>query len=411
MARITPPLSDTKIKTAKPQEKEYTLQDGKGLYLLIKPIGTKIWRFNYYRPVSKKRALISFGSYPDVSLHDARKKRNEARQLLAKGIDPQQYKKDQLKRFKDEQNNTFKKVASDWFKLKSSSKLKSDTLKDIWRSLELHIFPAVGNKMITEVKARDFISALEPVKAQGKLESVKRLCQRINEVMSYGMNVGLIEANPAAKISNAFANPVVKNMPALKPEELPELLKALETANIERQTRCLLFWQLLTITRPTEAAEAKWSEIDLDNKLWTIPADRMKMNRVHMIPLCQQAIEILETMKPISGHREHIFPSMKSPYNKPMNSQTVNAVIKRVGFAGRLVAHGFRAIASTALNEEGFDPDAIEAALAHIDSNEVRRAYNRSIYLEQRTKMMQWWGDFVEKSNQNYKPITMIVNL
>ena len=265
--------------------------------------------------------------------------------------------------------------------------------------------------MITEVKARDFISALEPVKAQGKLESVKRLCQRINEVMSYGMNVGLIEANSAAKISNAFANPVVKNMPALKPEELPELLKALETANIERQTRCLLFWQLLTITRPTEAAEAKWSEIDLDNKLWTIPADRMKMNRVHMIPLCQQAIEILETMKPISGHREHIFPSMKSPYNKPMNSQTVNAVIKRVGFAGRLVAHGFRAIASTALNEEGFDPDAIEAALAHIDSNEVRRAYNRSIYLEQRTKMMQWWGDFVEKSNQNYKPITMIVNL
>lgn len=411
MARITTPLSDTKIKTAKPQEKEYTLQDGKGLYLLIKPIGTKIWRFNYYRPVSKKRALISFGSYPDVSLHDARTKRDEARQLLAKGIDPQQYKKDQLKRFKDEQNNTFEKVASDWFKLKSSSKLKSDTLKDIWRSLELHIFPAVGNKMITEVKARDFISALEPVKAQGKLESVKRLCQRINEVMSYGMNVGLIEANPAAKISNAFANPVVKNMPALKPEELPELLKALETANIERQTRCLLFWQLLTITRPTEAAEAKWSEIDLVNKLWTIPADRMKMNRVHMIPLCQQAIEILETMKPISGHREHIFPSMKSPYNKPMNSQTVNAVIKRVGFAGRLVAHGFRSIASTALNEEGFDPDAIEAALAHIDSNEVRRAYNRSIYLEQRIKMMQWWGDFVEKSNQNYKPITMIVNL
>lgn len=411
MARITTPLSDTKIKTAKPKEKEYTLQDGKGLYLLIKPIGTKIWRFNYYRPVSKKRALISFGSYPDVSLHDARTKRDEARQLLAKGIDPQQYKKDQLKRFKDEQNNTFEKVASDWFKLKSSSKLKSDTLKDIWRSLELHIFPAVGNKMITEVKARDFISALEPVKAQGKLESVKRLCQRINEVMSYGMNVGLIEANPAAKISNAFANPVVKNMPALKPEELPELLKALETANIERQTRCLLFWQLLTITRPTEAAKAKWSEIDLVNKLWTIPADRMKMNRVHMIPLCQQAIEILETMKPISGHREHIFPSMKSPYNKPMNSQTVNAVIKRVGFAGRLVAHGFRSIASTALNEEGFDPDAIEAALAHIDSNEVRRAYNRSIYLEQRIKMMQWWGDFVEKSNQNYKPITMIVNL
>lgn len=410
MARITTPLSDTKIKTSKPQEKEYTLQDGRGLYLLIKPIGTKIWRFNYYRPVSKKRALISFGSYPEVSLADARIKRDNARALLAKGIDPQDYKQSEQRRLQEEQENTFEKVACEWFTLKSKSKLKEETLKDIWRSLELHIFPSVGNKMITEVKARDFISALEPAKAKGKLESVKRLCQRINEVMYYAMNIGLIEANPAAKISNAFANPIVKNMPALKPEELPELLKALETANIERQTRCLLFWQLLTITRPTEAAEARWSEIDLDNKLWTIPADRMKMNRVHMIPLCQQAIEILETMKPISGHREHIFPSMKSPYNKPMNSQTVNAVIKRVGFAGRLVAHGFRSIASTALNEKGFDSDVIEAALAHIDSNEVRRAYNRAIYLEPRVKMMQWWGNFVEQSKQNYKPIRLVSN-
>ncbi|OTQ54586.1 integrase [Gilliamella apis] len=372
---------------------------GRGLYLLIKPIGTKIWRFNYYRPVSKKRALISFGSYPEISLADARIKRDNARALLAKGIDPQDYKQSEQRRLQEEQENTFEKVAREWFTLKSKSKLKEATLKDIWRSLELHIFPSVGNKMITEVKA------------QGKLESVKRLCQRINEVMYYAMNIGLIEENPAAKISNAFANPTVKNMPALKPEELPELLKALETANIERQTRCLLFWQLLTITRPTEAAEVKWSEIDLDNKLWTIPADRMKMNRVHMIPLCQQAIEILDTMKPISGHREHVFPSMKSPYNKPMNSQTVNAVIKRVGFSGRLVAHGFRTIASTALNEEGFDSDAIEAALAHIDSNEVRRAYNRAIYLEQRVKMMQWWADFIVKAQLDNKSPSMVANL
>nr|WP_232351409.1 MULTISPECIES: integrase domain-containing protein [unclassified Gilliamella] len=379
--------------------------------MLIKPIGTKIWRFNYYRPVSKKRALISFGSYPEISLADARIKRDNARALLAKGIDPQDYKQSEQRRLQEEQENTFEKVAREWFTLKSKSKLKEATLKDIWRSLELHIFPSVGNKMITEVKARDFISALEPVKAQGKLESVKRLCQRINEVMYYAMNIGLIEENPAAKISNDFANPTVKNMPALKPEELPELLKALETANIERQTRCLLFWQLLTITRPTEAAEVKWSEIDFDNKLWTIPADRMKMNRVHMIPLCQQAIEILDTIKPTSGHREHVFPSMKSPYNKPMNSQTVNAVIKRVGFSGRLVAHGFRTIASTALNEEGFDSDAIEAALAHIDSNEVRRAYNRAIYLEQRVKMMQWWADFIVKAQLDNKSPSMVANL
>lgn len=411
MARITIPLTDTKIRTAKPKDKDYTLSDGNGLYLLVKSIGTKVWRFNYYRPNSKIRCLISFGSYPEIGLADARLKRDEARQLLARGIDPQKYKKEEIKRLQDEQNNTFEKVAGDWFKLKSISKLKADTLKDIWRSLELHVIPYVGKIAITDIKARDFIEALEPVKQQGKLESIRRICQRINEVMYYAVNVGLIDANPASKITAAFANPVVKNMPALRPEQLPELLSALSTANIEKQTRCLLFWQLYTMTRPTEATGTKWCEIDLNNKCWIIPAERMKMGREHIIPLSSQALDILQIMRPISGHREHVFPSMKSPYNKPMNSQTVNAVIKRIGFAGRLVAHGFRSIASTALNEEGFDPDAIEAALAHIDSNEVRRAYNRSIYLEQRIKMMQWWGDFVEKSNQNYKPITMIVNL
>ncbi len=153
------------------------------------------------------------------------------------------------------------------------------------------------------------------------------------------------------------------------------------------------------MTRPAEAAEATWDEIDTHDKLWTIPASRMKMKRKHIIPLSPQALAILEIMKPISGHREHVFPSMKSPHTKPMNSQTVNAAIKRVGFAGRLVAHGFRSIASTALNEKGFPPDVIEAALAHIDSNEVRRAYNRAIYLEQRRDMMDWWGEFVEKAS------------
>lgn len=411
MARITTPLTDTKIRTAKSLEKDYTLSDGNGLYLLVKSIGTKIWRFNYYRPTSKVRALVSFGSYPEISLADARLKRDEARQLLAKGIDPQQYKKDQLKQLRDEQNNTFEKVATDWFKLKSSSNLKADTLKDIWRSLELHVLPYIGSIAITEIKARDFINALEPIKQQGKLESIRRICQRINEVMYYAVNVGLIDANPASKITAAFANPVVKNMPALLPEQLPELLSALSTANIEKQTRCLLFWQLYTMTRPTEATGTKWCEIDLNNNCWIIPAERMKMGREHIIPLSSQAIDILQIMKPISGHREYVFPSMKSPHNKPMNSQTVNAVIKRIGFAGRLVAHGFRSIASTALNENGFPPDVIEAALAHVDKNEVRRAYNRAIYLKQRIEMMQWWGNFIEKARLTNKQSTILVNL
>lgn len=399
MARITTPLTDTKIKTTKPKDKDYTLSDGNGLYLLVKSIGTKVWRFNYYKPNSKTRCLISFGSYPEISLADARLKRDEARKMLAQGIDPQKHKKEKIKRQQDEQKNTFEKVAGDWFKLKSSSKIKAETLKDIWRSLELHVIPYVGKIAITEIKARDFIEALEPVKQQGKLESIRRICQRINEIMYYSVNIGLIDANPAAKITAAFANPIVKNMPSLRPEQLPELLSALNSANIEKQTRCLLFWQLYTITRPTEAAEARWGEIDIENKVWIIPPERMKMNREHIIPLPSQCMTILEVMKPISGHRDHLFPSMKSPYNKPMNSQTINAVIKRVGFAGRLVAHGFRSLASTALNENGFAPDVIEAALAHVDKNEVRRAYNRAIYLEQRVELMQWWGNFVDKSN------------
>lgn len=405
MARTTTPLTDTKIKTAKPTDKEYTLQDGNGLYLLIKPSGSKIWRFNYYRPITKKRTLVSFGGYPAVSLADARQKRENAKELLAKGIDPQEHKQAEEQRLFEEKNNTFEKIASSWFQIKSKSNLQETTLKDIWRSLELHVFPTVGNTAITELKARHFITALEPLKAQGKLESVKRVAQRINEVMYYAVNVGFIDANPAAKITAAFENPVVKNLPALRPEQLPELMSALQGVNIERQTYCLLQWQLLTMTRPAEAAEATWDEIDTDDKLWTIPASRMKMKREHIIPLSPQALAILEIMKPISGHREHVFPSMKSPHTKPMNSQTVNAAIKRVGFAGRLVAHGFRSIASTALNEKGFPPDVIEAALAHIDSNEVRRAYNRAIYLEQRREMMDWWGEFVEEASHK-KQIT-----
>ncbi|MBS7784455.1 integrase domain-containing protein [Providencia stuartii] len=402
MARTTVPLSDTKLKSAKPKDKDYTLQDGNGLYLLIKTTGSKIWRFNYYRPITKKRALISFGSYPTVSLLEARLKRENARELLAKNIDPQEHKKAEEQRLFEEKNNTFEKIAQQWFEIKSKSSLQESTLKDIWRSLELHVLPHVGDIAITDLKARHFISALEPLKAQGKLESVKRVAQRINEVMFYAVNVGFLDANPAAKITAAFENPVVKNLPALKPDQLPELMAAIQGVNIERQTYCLLQWQLLTITRPAEAAEAAWCEIDLDNKLWTIPPARMKMKREHIIPLSPQALAILETMKPISGHREHIFPSMKSPHTKPMNSQTVNAAIKRVGFAGRLVAHGFRSIASTALNEHGFQPDVIEAALAHIDSNEVRRAYNRAIYLEQRREMMDWWGEFVKNAINNH---------
>ena len=394
------PMTDTQIKNAKPQSKDYPIYDGNGLLLLIKSTGTKIWQFRYYRPITNNRTTVSFGSYPEVSLQQARKQRDEARELIKQGIDPQEHKAELEQRKQDEITSTFKKVATDWFKVKSSKGLTEITLKGIWNSLELHIFPHIGNSSIFKLKAKDFIKVMEPLRASGKLETIKRLCQRINEIMFYAVNIGLIEANPVVKIKDAFESPTKGQMPTIKAQELPEFMQALAMARIELQTRCLIEWQLLTMTRPNEAVGVKWQEIDFNNCLWIIPAEKMKMRREHTITLNKQAMALLSIMKPISGHREHIFPSLKPPFSTPMNSQTANMAIKRMGYKNKLVAHGLRALASTILNEQGFDPNVIEAALAHVDSNSVRRAYNRATYLEQRRIMLDWWGDFVEQASK-----------
>ena len=231
------------------------------------------------------------------------------------------------------------------------------------------------------------VEALKPIKARGALETVRRLVQRLNEIMIYAVNTGLIDANPASGVGMACEKPKKQNMPTLRPEELPKLMRSLAMSNLSVPTRCLIEWQLLTLVRPSEASGARWAEIDLDAKLWTIPAERMKAKREHIVPLSPQALEILDVMKLISAHREHVFPSRNDP-KQPMNSQTANAALKRIGFGGRLVAHGLRSIASTALNEAGFNADVIEAALAHSDKNEVRRAFNSSAYLEQRIGLM-----------------------
>ena len=204
MARKTLPLTDTQIKAAKPRDKDYSLFDGGGMYLLIKANNSKIWRFKYTRPYTKKGALLSFGSYPEVSLQQARKLRDEARELIKQGIDPQEHKAELEQRKQDEITSTFKKVATDWFKVKSSKGLTEITLKGIWNSLELHLFPYIRNSSIFKLKAKDFIKVMESLRENGKLETIKRLCQRINEIMFYASNTGLIEANPAVKIKDAF---------------------------------------------------------------------------------------------------------------------------------------------------------------------------------------------------------------
>ena len=393
MARQTKPLSVKEIESAKPKEADYVLYDGDGLELLIKSSGSKIWQFRYIRPVTKKRAKKSIGSYPSVTLADARNYRAESRSLLAKQIDPQEHQQEQLRSSLEAKTNTFQLVAERWWNVKKAS-VTEDYAEDIWRSLERDVFPAIGDVSVTDIKAHTLVQAVQPVQARGALETVRRLCQRINEVMIYAQNTGLIDAVPSVNIGKAFEKPQKKNMPSIRPDQLPQLMQTMRTASISLSTRCLFMWQLLTITRPAEAAEARWEEVDIEAREWKIPAARMKMNRDHTVPLSDEAIAILEMMKPLSGNREFIFPSRIKP-NQPMNSQTVNASLKRAGFGGVLVSHGLRSIASTALNEQGFPPDVIEAALAHVDKNEVRRAYNRSDYLEQRRPMMQWWADFV----------------
>lgn len=395
MAIQAKPLTNTEVKAAKAIDKELSLHDGGGLLLFVKPSGTKTWRFRYYHPQAKKRTTLTFGSYPAISLADARQMREAAKALLEKNIDPQFHQQQQREQEQAINLNTFAKVSADWYEVKKSQPLAENTIKDIWRSLEKYVFPFIGTLPITQLTARHFITALEPIQASGKLETVKRVSQRINEVMDYAVNSGLIPANPAAKIRKAFQTPVKTHMPTIRPEALPGLMKTLSVASIELQTRLLIEWQLLTVTRPAEAAETRWSEINLTDNTWTIPAGRMKMRREHVIPLPPQALAILDAMKPISGHREYLFPSSKDP-KQPMNSQTANTALRRMGYKGVLVSHGLRAIFSTAANEEGFPPDVIEAALAHVDTNEVRRAYNRSTYLEQRKILMCWWGEFVE---------------
>jgi integrase len=394
MARVTRPLTNTEVDKAKPQTKVTSLFDGDGLELKINPTGTKKWLLKYYRPFTKKRTNLTFGVYPDISLADARKLRAKAKELLAKDIDPKEHKDNLSRENKERIENTLLNVASKWFEVKRAQ-ISKDYATDVWRSLELHVFPDLGKYPISEVTAPIAIKTVQPIAEKGSLETVKRLNQRLNEIMSYAVNTGLIHSNPLAGVKAAFEKPKKQNMPTIKPDELPKFMQALSIASIKIVTRYLIEWQLHTMVRPSEAAGIKWDEIDFDNKLWNIPAERMKKKRPHSVPLTQQALNLLSAIKPISGHREYIFPADRNP-RKHTNESTANTAIKRMGYKDKLVAHGLRSLASTTLNEQGFDGDVIEAALAHVDSNEVRRAYNRADYLNRRATMMIWWSDHIE---------------
>ncbi|MGO3619548.1 integrase domain-containing protein [Pseudomonas helleri] len=396
MCAQTTRLSDRQLKAVKPKDKDYVLTDGDGLQLRVRVNRSMQWNFNYRHPVTKNRINMALGSYPEVSLAQARKKAVEARELLAQGIDPKAQRNELQEAKRAKTQHTFEIVATAWFELKKDS-VTPAYAEDIWRSLTLHVFPEMRTTPLSEVTAPMVIKLLRPIEAKGSLETVKRLSQRLNEIMTYGVNSGMIFANPLSGIRAVFKKPKKENMPALAPDELPELMMEIANASIKRTTRCLIEWQLHTMTRPAEAATTRWADIDFEKRIWTIPPERMKKRRPHSIPLTEHALALLETLKPHSGHREYVFPSDRNPRTHA-NSQTSNMALKRMGFQDRLVSHGMRAMASTILNEHGWDPELIEVALAHVDKDEVRSAYNRAAYIERRRPMMVWWSEFIEKA-------------
>lgn len=399
MARIVTKLNDTQIKKAKTadDDKEITLYDGEGLMLRVKPSGKKIWYFNYQVPVTKKRTKTKLGNYPHLTLARARAMRDEYLTLLANGIDPQVQNTEQANALKDATENTLQAVAERWLEeKKKTAGLSQDHANDIWRSLELNIFPTLGKVPVKEIRPKMLKQHLDPIEQRGVLETLRRIISRLNEIFRYATTEELIEFNPADNLTQRFSKPKKQNMPALPPDELPRFMSALSNASIRLETRMLIEWQLLTWVRPGEAVRARWEDIDLENKIWNIPPEFMKMKRPHKVPLSKEALRILENMQPISGHREWVFPGIKTPLNH-MHEQTANAALIRMGLGGELVAHGMRTIARTAAEESGkFRPEVLEAALAHSKSSEIIAAYNRAEYMPERTELMQWWGDYIQ---------------
>lgn len=387
-------LTDTKIKHAKPREKEYNLAAGEGLHLRVKPNGSKLWLFNYFKPYSDRRSNVSLGTYPTTSLKEALEKREQCKGWLSKGIDPKTAKQEKEAQEREALESTFEAVFRRWLAIKENS-ISPSYRERMVKALELHVLPGMGPIPIGRLTAPLVIDFLSPISEKGRLETVRKLCRWINEVMDFAVNTGLIPANPLSGIRKAFQTPSVNNRPTIKPNELPAFLHDLEQASVTLETRCAIEWLLHTLARPIEGASAKWSEIDFDKATWTIPADRMKMRRPHVVPLSPQALAILELMRPLSSHREYIFPSSRRPRDH-INPETANMAIKRMGYGGRLVAHGLRALGSTILNEHGHDPELIEMTLAHMDKNSIRAIYNRAEYLERRRKLMEWWGEYIE---------------
>jgi integrase len=387
-------LTDPKCRTATTGGKALRkLADDKGLQLWIYADGRKYWRLRYW--VAGKEKSLSLGVYPEVSLKQARTRRDAERQRLAAGLDPSAERRADKLKAKLAAENSFEAVAREWYG-KQVHTWVAHHAADVLRRLEHNIFPAIGARPIAQIEAPELLAAVRKIEERGAYDLAHRALQVCGQVFRYGIASGRCTRDLAADLRGALTPHVKKNQAAVRPEELPELLRAIATYDKlgERQTLLALQLMVLTFVRTGELIGALWSEIDLEAGLWIIPAERMKARTEHLVPLARQAVAILQDLKALGGGSRFVFPGRNR--DKPISNNTMLFALYRLGYKGKMTGHGFRAVASTVLNEQGWRADVIERQLAHCERNEVRGAYNRAEYLAERARMMQAWADHVD---------------
>jgi integrase len=394
-------LTDIEVRKSKPDVAPYRLADGRGLYLQITPTGGKLWRWKYR--FEGKEKLMSLGKYPDISLALARERHSEARRLLALGKDPMAQRKAAKTAEKAAVENSFANIANLWLEHWQDGKSPRH-VGYIKRRMETDILPCLGARPIAEIEAPELVTMTKAIEQRGARDIAKRALETVGQVFRYSIAHGYSKRNPSSEIraSDILKSTRKVNYARVDARELPALLRNIEVYQGTHVTRLAIKLMALTFVRTSELIGAKWVEFDLDNARWDIPAERMKMRTLHIVPLSKQAIEVLETLRTLTGHSEFLFPGDRNA-KKPMSNNTILKALERMGYKGRMTGHGFRGLASTILHEQGYTHDHIELQLAHSPRNAVSAAYNHALYLAPRAKMMQDWADYLERTQREGK--------
>lgn len=406
MPKLAKTLTDVAVRNYKPKDKTYKVAAGRGLHLLIKPTGAKFWVFRY-RYEGKENSL-SMGRYPDISLVDAEGKVRAAHKLIAEGDDPSEKRQSEKAERTANKTNTFKVWADKWWAHWHKDKSPRHA-EYVNRRLVADIYPSIGSLPISEIEAHQIVETIKAIAERGALDIAKRAHQTIGQVFRYAIahnKDSKATRNPASDIkpSDIIQSRAKQNYARVELKELPQLLRALDASNSQALTRLAVKFIGLTFVRTSELINARWEEFDLEDKQWRIPAERMKMKTPHIVPLSRQALQVIEQLQPISGHRELVFPNQNGN-NKPMSNNTILKALELAGYKGRMTGHGFRGLASTALHEQGFDHQHIELQLAHQERNQVSASYNHATYLEPRATMMQHWADYLDEVKAGAKVV------